>query len=142
MQKKYIDTIGRINERRKNYNVLGFIDEEKELKGKYINGVKVLGGDDVAVELSHKKDLFGVIAIASSSIKRKIVNRMGQYIIWENIIDPSVCISKNMYMGEGNVIQPGVIICADVKMGNHCILNMGVTLGHDSILEDYVSITA
>ena len=49
------------------------------------------------------------------------------------------------YIGSLNVIEPGFIAAAgcfvttNVRIGRHTHLNLGVTVGHDTILEAYVT---
>lgn len=45
-----------------------------------------------------------------------------------------------MEIGEGTIICAGTIITVDIKIGNHVIINLDCTLGHDDVIEDYVTI--
>lgn len=134
------DIIMRINNQKIEYNVLGFIDEKTELKSMEINGKKVLGGDEIAIELSGERPLYGALALSSWQLRKKIVNKMKDHIIWENIIDPSACISHTALVGMGNIIQYNVFVSSKVKIGDFCILNVGSVIGHDTNVDDYVSI--
>ena len=83
-----------------------------------------------------------VIAIGSSSARRKIVNRLNskyspEYAI---LIHPKAWIGRNVKIGSGTVICAGVMITTDVSIGNHVHINLGCTVGHDSVLSDYVTL--
>lgn len=138
--REVVDTIERINVAERKYNIVGFIDENRDLVNTSINGIKVIGGDDSVIQLSREKELFGVIAVSSANIKQKIIDKLSNYIVWENIIDPSACISQYVDIGVGNVVQPYTFISSNVKIGDHCILNVGSVIGHDTVLEDCVSV--
>lgn len=56
------------------------------------------------------------------------------------LIDSSVLISKRVEIGEGSIICAGTIITVDIKIGNHVIINLDCTIGHDDIIEDFVTI--
>lgn len=134
------DLIQRINKLELQYDLIGYIDNNKNLIGKNINGIPVLGGDDILEEMLAVETLYGVIAIAEPQIKEKIVLRFGDKIIWENIIDPTACISPWASLGRGNIVQFGVIIGPNTKIGNHCMFNASDKIGHDVVIEDYVSV--
>lgn len=56
------------------------------------------------------------------------------------IVDPSVILSKSVSIGEGTIICAGTIATGDISIGKHVIINLDCTLGHDDIIEDYVTI--
>lgn len=43
-------------------------------------------------------------------------------------------------MSCGNIISKGVVLTLDIAIGNHNIINIKSTIGHDCIIEDFVSI--
>lgn len=56
------------------------------------------------------------------------------------LIDPSVLVSKRVEIGEGSIICAGTIITVNIKIGNHVIVNLDCTIGHDDVIEDFVTI--
>lgn len=134
------DTIARINDKKETYHVKGFIDERKELWGEKLNGIKILGGDEYAAELAERQELYGVIAIASAQIRRGIVERIGEKLKWETIIDPTVCVSPYAQIGEGNIIQSYVFVSSNTTIGNHSIINVNTIIGHDAVIDSFVSV--
>lgn len=133
------DMIERINEKEPTYNLLGFIDDNSELWGTVINGVEVLGGLDYVKENFQNKAVCAAITIASANVKRKIVKELDEYVSWENIIDPTAIISKYCEIGQGNLIGPFTQIGPNSKVGDFCSIVYCCSIGHDAILEDYVS---
>lgn len=134
------DTVARINKISNTYNLIGFADERCELWGRRVNGISVLGGDNEIIKMCKEGKLYGVLAIASANLKHIINNKMKDYIIWENIIDPSACISPYAKLGRGNIIQPFVYVGSNAFIGNHCTINVSSVIGHDVVVDDYVSI--
>ena len=136
------ELIRRINKVETQYDLIGYIDDDPSLTGRIINGTPVLGGNEELEKMLAVEKLHGVIAIANPQIKEKIANRFDDKIIWETIIDPSACISPWAVLGKGNIVEFGVIIGPNVKIGNHCIFLGSDKIGHDTVVEDYVSLMA
>jgi UDP-3-O-[3-hydroxymyristoyl] glucosamine N-acyltransferase len=79
-----------------------------------------------------------VIAIANSNQRKNIVyNKINLKFL--NVIHPNVKINSTVQIGLGNIFCDGVIFTTNIKVGNHVIININSIIGHDSILEDYVS---
>ncbi|MBC7381815.1 MAG: acetyltransferase [Bacteroidia bacterium] len=115
----------------KKFNVLGFIDD---FKREHLF-------EELPVRKELEKNSSCVIAIADPAIRKKISNLDNQ-IQFFNIIHPSSKINKSNKLGIGNIICAGVILTVNVLIGNHVIINIYSTIGHDTIVEDYVSIMA
>lgn len=43
-------------------------------------------------------------------------------------------------IGVGGIVTPGCVVTTNVKIGDYVILNLNSTVGHDSILENYVTV--
>ena len=68
MGKEVLWTLMDINKVSNVFDVIGFLDDDKKLHGKKINGYSVLGGINW---LSNKKEMGCVVAIGDSRIKGK-----------------------------------------------------------------------
>lgn len=128
-----------INEETNEWNLLGFIDDNKELMGKEINGYKVLG--DRSYLNNYEKEIYVVIAVANNYVKEGLVNYLNnKNIKYATLIHPSVKLNRTITVGEGCIIYPNVIMTVNIKIGNHVIISPKSGIGHDSIIEDYVTI--
>ena len=130
--------IQQINELELMWNLMGFIDGNKDRWGKVINGYSVIGGIDSLEVLP--SDTYIIIAIANYEIKRKIVNKINNKFKFATIIHPKVYIHNYMNIGEGTIIYEGVILTANIEVGKHVIISPKCGIGHDSIIKDYVSL--
>lgn len=131
--------VEQINRVKPTYNLLGFLDDNKEIWGTYINDYRVLGGINYILE--NKCDFEVVVAIANYEVKKNIVSRLNnKNIKYSTIIHPSLNIHSSVEIGEGTIIYEGVIISPNVKIGNHVIVSPKSGIGHDSIIKDYVSV--
>lgn len=126
------------NKKKKKWNILGFIDDNKKLHGKTINNYLVLGGLDW---FNRHNDVGCVCAIGEPEIKKKIVEKLQKMDVnFYKAIHPSVIMSKFIELGEDVIICAGTILTVDIKIGNHVIINLNSTIGHDTNIEDYCSL--
>lgn len=129
-----IEDINKVN---KEWNIIGFVDDDESLLGKEINGYKVIGN----VEWLKNQSLYVVNAIGDPIIKRQITERLdyskNKYPV---LIHPSVIYSDRVKFGEGSIVCAGNIITVDVQIGKHVIVNLDCTIGHDAIIGDYSTI--
>ncbi len=130
----------RMNLSSKMWKISGFIDEAPELKGKVINDYPVLGGFEVVKE--HKEAYF-VCAVGNAKVREDLTAKAlkeNESIRFSTLTDPSVIMSDRVKIGEGSIICAGAVITVNIEIGKHCIINMSCTVGHDAVLEDFVTL--
>lgn len=129
-----------INKVKSEWNIVGFIDNTPQLKGKIVNGYPVLG--DESWFDSIKDPIYAVCAVGSSSGKKSWIERLSSNINirFATIIDPNVRVSNIVDIGEGTIICSGTIITVNIKIGKHVIINLDCTVGHDAVIGDYSTI--
>ncbi len=135
--------VERINEKDSSWNLAGFIDDDNALKGKIINGIPVVGGIDMLGQL--EGPIWLVTAFGSVKTRKTVVDRICSLrrddIHFATLIDPSVMISKWAEIGEGSVICAGSIVTVNITIGKHVLINWDCTVGHDSIIDDFCTIS-
>lgn len=130
--------VERINDVSPTWIMKGFIDDNEKLWGKQEDCYPVLGGLDY---LKKQKESYAVCAVGNAQIRKKIIGKLANSDIqFATIIDPSVILSKRVAIGDGTIICAGTIITVDISIGKHVIINLDCTLGHDDVIEDYVTI--
>lgn len=126
-----------INKVEKKWNIIGFIDDNKEIIGKEINGYKVIGD----IEWLKSQKLYVANAIGDPIIKKNVIKKLekskNKYPV---LIHPNVIYSKYVEFGEGSIICAGNILTVNIKIGKHVIVNLDCTIGHDAVIEDYSTI--
>lgn len=130
--------IKEINLLKPSWNILGYIDNDTKKFGEYIDGYKVLGDLDVLKSIT--EDFHLVIAISSYKVKKTIVEKLRGEYPYATIIHPKVVINDSITIGYGTIIYEGTIITVNVHIGNHVIISPKCGIGHDSTLQDYVSL--
>lgn len=134
------DTIERINKNKPTYNVVGFIDDDEKIWETKVNGIEVLGGIDYIKNNFKDKEIYATITIASADVKKKISSKLEKYVTWENIVDPTALISNYCHIGKGTLIGPYSQVGPNSKVGDFCSVLFGCSIGHDAVLEDFVSV--
>lgn len=129
--------IERINKVEPTWDLIGFIDDNDELKGEIIYSYPVLGNSNWLID--NKNDLYAVCAIGSAKVRRKVIDKL-QGIKFATIVDPSVIMSDSIDFGEGCIICAGTILTVDISLGNHVIINLDCTIGHDTVIKDFVTL--
>lgn len=102
------------------------------------DGYKVLGGCDYLKSVGI--NTWTVCAVGSAKTRKKIVEKLGHSVNFATVIDPSVVISESVSIGEGTIICAGTIITVDEKIGKHVIINLDCTIGHDDVIDDFVTL--
>ncbi len=128
--------VERINAVSPTWNLLGFMDDNAKIQGQEVDGYKVLGTSETAANYSNA---YFVCAIGASKIRKMVVGKLGN-VKYATLVDPSVLISNRVTIGEGTIICAGTIITVDISIGNHVIINLDCTVGHDAVLNDYVTL--
>lgn len=125
--------ISRINEGDKTWNFKGFIDVDTSKDN-------VIGDDEYV--LRYDKELYVALAIGEPRIREILYKKYKENpnIRFANLMDPSVISSKRITLGEGNIVCAGTIITVDIEIGNCNIINLDCTIGHDVVIEDYVTL--
>jgi len=122
------------------WQVLGFLDDNREMHGKTIRGYPVLGGTDWFSN-PEAKDVSVVVAIGDNKTRKRVVEKVKAYgVEFCNIVHPTTVATRHLRIGEGVIIAAGCIFTNNIEIGSHVIINLGVTVGHDTIIEDFVNL--
>lgn len=91
--------------------------------------------------LQQQKDAYAVCVVGNAKVRRQIIEKLlGSGVLFATIIDPSVIFSKRISIGEETIIGAGTIATVDISIGKHVIINLDCTLGHDDVIENFVTI--
>ena len=122
------------------YEVIGFCDAAQP-DGARINGVPVLGGNEIILAGSRSDDASFVVAIGDQFLKRELAEltiHVGCKL--ETLIHPSATISPHASIGDGTVVMPNCVVNANAVIGRFCLLNTASTVDHDNTLHDGVQL--
>ncbi|MFC6040242.1 acetyltransferase [Paenisporosarcina macmurdoensis] len=128
-----------INEKKQEWNLLGFLDENREHQGQTINELPVLGGMEW---LEQRETISVVLGIGSPEVKKRIVNKIKELktISYPNLIHPTVNWSRFNNFGKGNIICEGNILTTNIKIEHFVTINLNCTIGHDTKIGSYSTV--
>ena len=132
--------VERINEINPTWNLLGFMDDNDAIQGIEINEYRVLGKTE---DIFNYKEAYFVCAVGTSKVRSNIIEKMKKVnpdIKFGTLIDPSVEMSDLVTVGDGTIICAHTLLTVNISIGEHVIINLDCTVGHDAILQDFVTL--
>jgi sugar O-acyltransferase (sialic acid O-acetyltransferase NeuD family) len=130
--------IEQINEDKKQWNVIGFIDDQLSTHD-HVDGLQILGNKK-QLEKFPNADI--VIAIADPIARANIVSNIHQETInFPILIHPDASVgSKANKIGKGAIITAGCRLTTGVSIHEFVIINLLTSIGHDVTIDNYSSI--
>ena len=136
------DVIDAINDRSPTWELLGYLDDNpSELNQSLVHGrgFDVLGTTNW-LSPSDRPLIQFVIGIGTGSTRRQIDEILtSRGYPSATLVHPSVTFGYDVRIGPGSVLCAGVRATTHISMGRHVHLNLNTTVGHDSVIADYVT---
>ena len=132
--------IEEINQATPTYNLLGYLDDDERKIGQSYVGYPCLGPISQLRELSQTRRVVAVVAMQDGDVRKRVVDMFPDFNDWETLVHPTVKIASTSKLGKGCVFCARGILSVDSVVDDFCIFNFAVTIGHDCIVEKYVSI--
>ncbi len=126
-----------INAEKKQFNLLGFVDDDKNFRNSEINGYPVLGTIESVSKFPHSKIALG---IGIPKIKRKIIEKIKTQDQFVTLIHPSSQVGRTVELGLGCIVTAGCVLTTNIKVGFHVLFNWNCTVGHDSLIGNFCSL--
>lgn len=121
-----------------NDNLVGFLDDNKKLRGKKIFlNYNVLGTLD---DINDYKDCYFIIGIGNNDIRRRISQNYND-LKWYTAIHPTAIVANNVSINCGTVVMAGVVINPGTVIGKHAIINTSSSIDHDDFINDFVHVS-
>lgn len=120
---------------------VGFLDNNKKLHGRRIDGLPVLGDICALSDLRRRGIQGAVVAIGDNGVRRamgELIEQSGLEL--HNAVHPSAQLAMNATLGKGVVIAAGALVCAHCQIGDYAILNTGCIVDHESMIGTSVHI--
>lgn len=124
-------------------NIVFFDDITKDLEDTIYHRFKIIKSLKDAECYMKSVDASFTLGIGDPKLRKGIANTfMGLGGELVSSISPKANIGAfGNTIGKGSNIMTGVIITNNVSIGEGCLINLNCTIGHDSILEDYVELS-
>ena len=122
------------------WKILGFWDGQETSPGRSINNVPVIGLDVIKTQTS---DLYAIAAIGDPGIRQRAVQQAFELgCPFATLIHPSVHFDpQTTTIGQGSIICAGSVISVNVSIGSHVVVNWNCTIGHDSTIDNFVTLS-
>lgn len=124
------------------FDVVGVVDDAPQrifLERLAVRDVRYLG--TIASWLATGPSADYLIGIGAPAARRRIDRDLSAAGLTPAIaIHPSAVLGSVGTVGVGTVVCAGVQISTNVRLGRHAHVNPNATIGHDCVLEDFVSI--
>ena len=130
----------RINQVKPTWNILGFLDDSPAAQGKTINGCPVLGTIEAVAAYPNA---YLVCAIGSSAVRRRLTKKMkalNPAARFATLIDPDTIVADTAEIGQGVVICARNYVSVNSTVRDHCLIGAGCTVGHDAVLDEFVTL--
>lgn len=125
------------------YDVVGLLDDDKDMDGVSVDGAPVLGSVDDATHYSHA---FLLICLSSGRAREEIVDRLSSMGIqssrYATAIDPSVQCPEGCKIGRGSILLGNVTMTAAVTLGAHVVVMPSVSFAYDDHVADFATCAA
>lgn len=127
------------------FNLVGLLDPKKELHGKEVLGVPVLGTDDLLPKVSEEGSTHFFIGLGgtgdNSPRKRLFKFALNHGLEPVDVIHPWAVVSPSAEIASGVVIMAGAVVNACAKIGQNVIVNTNAVVEHDCFIGDHVHVS-
>lgn len=125
------------------WELVGYIDDDRSLVGRAIDGTAVLG--DLA-SMSGMPDTSVVVCTGrpdNYESRPRIVRALSlPDDRYATVLHPSVALSTTSRVGPGSVLLAYVAVTASASIGAHVAVMPHVTITHDDVIEDFATIAS
>lgn len=142
-----IDEINRGTSGENTWDVKGFVVEDgNPLAGGEFCGKPVFPESKFNEFAEGSGSLAVAVGVGNPGVRKKIVQKLAgrKNIYFPVLIHPSVLYDRRparISIGEGSILCGGVILTTNIKVGAHVHINLDSTVGHDTVIEDFVTIS-
>lgn len=119
---------------------VGFVVDPAYAGERVVHGLPVWLGADALTQAF--AEVSWVVAVGNSAARRQIVMRLNaaQERRFVSLVHPRAWVGRQVDLGAGSVVCAGCQITTDVRVGQHVHINIACTVGHDAVLEDFVTL--
>ena len=128
------------------FEIVGLLDPARELWGRQILGVPVLGDDEMLERLVQEgvsAAFMGVGSVGKANPRKRLFE-----LILEVGLDPITAVHPHAYvapsasLGQGTVVLSGAVVQTCSRVGNNVIINSGAIVEHDCCLGNHVHVAS
>lgn len=122
-----------------NIKLMGFLDKNQKALEGFQSDYKIISDED---DCRFTTNDYAIIAIANSSIRQKIYEKLNKKVKFINYISSRAIIGKFCEFGNNIIVSPFSVISTGVKIDNCVFMNVGCKIGHDVKIEAFATLYA
>ncbi|MBN2536776.1 acetyltransferase [candidate division WOR-3 bacterium] len=135
LAQEYAWLVEEINDDRRRFNLLGFLDDNAERVGREYIGYPVLGALDTAARYPRAGFISGV---GDPRARRLTVEKVAGFNPrWVSLVSPTVRLHSSHAIGHGVMIGRYADLTVGCRLGDHVMLNIHSVLGHAVEVGDF-----
>jgi sugar O-acyltransferase (sialic acid O-acetyltransferase NeuD family) len=120
------------------FQVVGFLADGQPA-GSTVNDRPLLG--DVGWLSGQHDPPLVICGIGDPAVRRRVVGRAAELgARFHRVVHPDARLTRWVELGPGTVITAGCILTNRIRVGAHVHVNLNTTIGHDAIIEDFVTL--
>lgn len=121
------------------WDVVGFLDDNREIHGAIRGGFPVLGGAEwLSGEGAQVDGLRVALGVGAPALRRRLGRRVldaGGTLA--TLVHPSVLPGARVKVEPGAVVNVGCTLTVDIQVGSGSLVNPQCALGHDVVIGEY-----
>lgn len=139
--REVLDVLEAVNQESPTYEILGFITEPGyQTPGVLINERPILGYYDWLE--AHRDEVKAICGIGAPATRRRLIAKAeATGVSFFSAIHPRALLTRWVTLGTGSIITAGCILTNNITIGSHVHLNLDCTVGHDAVIEDFVTVS-
>ena len=141
------EAVAALNADGRQFEVLGFLDDDPALAGQEVDGLPVLGpiSDPVPAADRFAGAQF-VVCVGSPrrySVRQAVVSALAlPDRRYATIVHPTASLARSTVVGPGTVLLALTVTTASVRIGRHVAVMPHTVLTHDDVVEDFATLGA
>ena len=136
-----IDALEAVREEGKTHRVIGFLDDDPELRGRTVEGVPVLGGLEDAARYPDALLLNVIGSPSSHRRKPEIVARTGAPPgRFATVIHPTASISPSARIGRGVLVLQNATVASGAVLSDHAVVLPNTIVSHHAEIGAHASL--
>ncbi|MGH7926841.1 MAG: acetyltransferase [Candidatus Binatia bacterium] len=135
------EAIEDINSLGRKWNLLGFLDDDRQKHGREYNGYPVLGSISTAAEYLTCQFVLVLGNHRDLKLTKRVLDGLSlDRSRFATIVHPTVRLSRYAKLGLGTIVLQNSVVTTNARIGSHVLLLFGSHIGHDCTVEDYAVI--
>jgi sugar O-acyltransferase (sialic acid O-acetyltransferase NeuD family) len=135
LAQEYAWLVEEINEDKRTFNLLGYLDDDLARQGQEYVGYPVLGR---LTDIERYPNVHAISGVGDPRLRRAMVEGpCANHRVWANLVSPTCRIHSSHRIGVGVMIGRYADLTVGCVIGNHVMLNIHCVLGHAVSVGDF-----